>query len=285
MSFVQPNRRFHKTWVFLFTVCFIFTRNNSRCWGQDDVLITAETEIIDTLEAIDVPTDASDVDTEEIHVEDYLESLSLSELDEICQHRGFAVEGSTREDYINAARRCLSLENEMNAILAANPELAAELEKEIERMKAEKERLEAERQHLLDQISDLQQQLAESGINDTSLEALLNHKKDPANMTFDEVFKESVSQLYDRVAQDVRFVGKVLSPVFSPVLRSIFGTLKLAWRYAKTIFAEVVPEETRNRLAQNASKFIPMQEWNSEGGVLHKIVGRAKEFFQTTFNG
>lgn len=128
--------------------------------------------MIDSVEVTDLPIELAEIEIEDIHVEDYLESLSLSELDEICQHRGFAVEGSTREDYINAARRCLSLENEMNAILAANPELAAELEKEIERMKAEKERLEAERHDLLELISDLQEQLAESGVNDSALEAL-----------------------------------------------------------------------------------------------------------------
>lgn len=110
-----------------------------------------------------------------------------------------------------------------------------------------------------------------------------NNKKNPANMTFEEVFKESMAQLYDRVSQDVRFVGKIVSPLLSPILRSMLGAIKLAWRYAKSIFLEVVPEETRNRLEQSVSKFLPTQEWISEGGVFHAIFGRVQHFVRAHF--
>ncbi len=270
----------HKKWAIFLIIGVVFLQMSCMCYGQD---VIDEVERIHDSETADLPTDLVESKNEEIQVEDYLESLSLSELDEICQHRGFTVEGSTREDYVNAARRCLSLENEMNAILAANPELAAELEKEIERMKSEKERLEAERQYLLEQISDLQQQLTEAGMNDSALEALLIQHKDPANMTFEEVFKESISQLYDRVAQDVRFVSKLVSPVLSPIVRSIFGALKFGWRYAKTVFLGVVPEDTRIRLEQNVARLFPVQEWISEGGAIQELLGRAKHFFQAQF--
>ncbi len=270
----------HKKWALFLIVATVFLQMSCMCYGQD---VIEAIEHMDDSETADSPTDLVESTSEEIHVEDYLESLSLSELDEICQHRGFTVEGSTREDYVNAARRCLSLENEMNAILAANPELAAELEKEIERMKAEKERLEAERQDLLEQISDLQQQLTEAGMNDSALEALLIQHKDPANMTFEEVFKESISQLYDRVAQDVRFVSKLVAPVLTPIVRSILGALKFGWRYAKTVFLEVVPEDTRIRLEQTAARFLPVKEWVSEGGAIQQIVSQAKQLLQAHF--
>ncbi|GAX20966.1 hypothetical protein FisN_1Lh370 [Fistulifera solaris] len=278
----QMKRISHKKWAIIFLIIgVVFLQMSCICYAQD--VIEEIEHSHDSQTADDMPADLVESKSEEIQVEDYLESLSLSELDEICQHRGFAVEGSTREDYVNAARRCLSLENEMNAILAANPELAAELEKEIERMKAEKERLEVERQDLLEQISDLQQQLTEAGMNDAALEALLIQHKNPANMTFEEVFKESISQLYDRVTQDVRFVSKLVSPILSPIVRSILGALKFGWRYAKRVLLEVVPEDTRVRLEKNVARFLPIQEWISEGGAIQQILHRAKLLFQAQF--
>lgn len=64
-----------------------------------------------------------------IVVEDYLESLSIEDLKQICMDRGMEIRpdtATTKADYVEGARRCLSLEDEMNAILAANPELVSE---------------------------------------------------------------------------------------------------------------------------------------------------------------
>lgn len=117
-------------------------------------------------------SDEAAADTEEtIYVEDHLGSLSNDELLRIVSERGFDMEPRAdggpfrREDYLEAARRCLTIEGEIDAILNENPELAAELEMEIERMKREKERLIGERDEILREKEKLEEKLVEMGVD------------------------------------------------------------------------------------------------------------------------
>jgi len=71
-----------------------------------------------------------------------LESMTEIELEDICVKRGFQLvndepDDLTKQDYIEAAQRCLAIEQEMNELLAQYPELADELEEEIKRMEKE----------------------------------------------------------------------------------------------------------------------------------------------------
>jgi hypothetical protein len=78
--------------------------------------------------------------------EDYsradLEAMTEVELKDICVKRGFqlvndGLDELTKQDYIEAAQRCLAIEQEMNELLTQYPELADELEEEIKRMEKE----------------------------------------------------------------------------------------------------------------------------------------------------
>jgi len=83
-----------------------------------------------------------------------LHNMTESELEKICTDLGFAlqkdiVDDATGEvivfshgDYVEAARQCLSIEKELEDVLAEHPEILEELEAERTRMMQEKERLE-----------------------------------------------------------------------------------------------------------------------------------------------
>ena len=108
------------------------------------------------------PQQASKIDLDD------LQSMTQEELELICVERGFELiqdnetgEELTHADFVDAARRCLAIEEDMNEILEQNPELAEELLSEIDRMKDEKEQLERERQRMLAQKAELEQQLLE----------------------------------------------------------------------------------------------------------------------------
>ena len=185
-------------------------------------------------------------------MDDYLASLSNEELEKICHDRGFEVAPKAdgpllREDYLLAAQRCLSLEHEMNAILAENPELAAELEVEIERMKQEKERLERERDGMLAEMQMLQEQLEQAGMDLKNYDHLKQDAEgrpplDPASMTAAQVLKESLVQLYKRVQRDMRIVTSILRRVLAPVA----GALRLVWRYTKPVVLELYKKGVNN---------------------------------------
>jgi len=71
-----------------------------------------------------------------------LEAMTEVELENICVQRGFQLVNDesdelTKQDYVEAARRCLTIEQEMNELLEQYPELADELEEEIKRMENE----------------------------------------------------------------------------------------------------------------------------------------------------
>ncbi|GKY95606.1 hypothetical protein MPSEU_000521900 [Mayamaea pseudoterrestris] len=187
-------------------------------------------------------------------VNDYLDRLSDGELRQICAERGFDIvhqddnaSSASRQDLLEGARRCLSLEDEMNAILAKHPELAAELDKEIERMRKQKELLEKEREEFLVHKSLLERQLKDSGVDiggtlaaepsisavDTSATALTTPR--PVPDTLQGVLKESFRELYERVMLDVQFLQRMLHPVTQHVNR----LLQFVWRYARPVMGNV----------------------------------------------
>ena len=96
------------------------------------------------------------------NIEEYLNTLSIEELEEICTSRGFQLQPEdgfskdeyTQEDYIDAALQCLAIEAEIEAAIEENPELLDQLKNEAERMQAEKEELEAELLRLLKEQSE-----------------------------------------------------------------------------------------------------------------------------------
>ncbi|CAB9516207.1 expressed unknown protein [Seminavis robusta] len=97
-----------------------------------------------------------------------LEALTDQELELICLERGFELirDGSegdlTHDDYVEAARRCLAIEEDMNEILEQNPELAEELLSELDRMKDEKELLEQQVAQQEAERDRLEQEVAEA---------------------------------------------------------------------------------------------------------------------------
>jgi len=233
---------------------------------------TTKTASTTTAEDADADEEASETQQQsdedrKVVVDDYLQSLSNEELETICRDRGFEIASPdngqplTREDYVEGARRCLTLENEMNAILAESPELAAELDKEIIRMKLARERLEEERDAILAEKELLERQLRDAGVDIGSRDDAEKQKqfpstrlkKDPADMSFEEVMKESLTQLYERVMLDVKMVVKILEPVLKPLFRS----LKLVWKYARPTFAgawERIRDLIEKQLTGGASK-------------------------------
>eukprot|EP00537_Pseudo-nitzschia_pungens_P000800 CAMPEP_0172375842 /NCGR_PEP_ID=MMETSP1060-20121228/63664_1 /TAXON_ID=37318 /ORGANISM="Pseudo-nitzschia pungens, Strain cf. cingulata" /LENGTH=315 /DNA_ID=CAMNT_0013103129 /DNA_START=122 /DNA_END=1069 /DNA_ORIENTATION=+ len=93
-----------------------------------------------------------------------LEAMTEAELEDICIKRGFQLvneesEELTKQDYIEAAQRCLAIEQEMNELLTQYPELADELEEEIKRMEKEN----AEKQA---QVEELENKISHDTIND-----------------------------------------------------------------------------------------------------------------------
>jgi hypothetical protein len=173
---------------------------------------------------------------------DYLDHLSTAALEKICLDRGFAVARQqndtttvaapplTRQDYLQAARRCLTLEDEINLILAEHPELAAELESEVERMRQQKERLEAERNELQAELRLLQSQLESAGVDIGNISASSFAKMDkttslkdmdPNNMTFEQVMRYTLTELFERVQGDVKFVWSLIRPVVAPLIPTV----------------------------------------------------------------
>eukprot|EP00978_Attheya_sp_CCMP212_P043563 scaffold286601_cov59-Attheya_sp.AAC.3 len=84
-----------------------------------------------------------------------LHELSDGDLENICTSRGFQlvreVDDATgelyvysHEDFIDAARQCLQMEDEMEQLLREHPELIDEVKAEAQRMEAENERLKDE---------------------------------------------------------------------------------------------------------------------------------------------
>jgi hypothetical protein len=182
-----------------------------------------------------------------IVVEDYLTTLSDKELEMLCVERGFDVKvpDDTIDDvarhrhYVEAAQRCLRLDDEINAVIAKNPDLAAELEAEVERMRLEKDRLTKEREEMLAEKALLEQQLLNAGIQVTPNGTINISKNNQTAQsvgkmideteTLSEVLQESFRLLWLRVYQDIQMVQSVASQVLRPLLNS----LKLIWKYSQ----------------------------------------------------
>jgi hypothetical protein len=162
-----------------------------------------------------------------VEIEDYLDAMSDEQLIGLCTERGFGIVNDEAElqhkDYVEAARRCMNMEDEMNAILAENPDLAAELEAEIERMQVAKERLEEERDQMLAEKLILEEQLKNAGVDVLASESNTNTTppQQPQQLSLEEVLRESLTELFQRVAQDARVVGTFLQPVLRPMLGSL----------------------------------------------------------------
>jgi len=88
-----------------------------------------------------------------------LEAMTEIELESICVQRGFQLVNDesdelTKQDYIEAAQRCLAIEQEMNELLAQYPELADELEEEIKKMEKENSEKQAYVEALESEVSN-----------------------------------------------------------------------------------------------------------------------------------
>lgn len=206
---------------------------------EDGSLGTSGNDTISDAKTAEPVADHQETASAQIKVDDHLATLSNEELEVICLDRGFEIESSskdgkpTRQDYLDAARRCLNLEKEMDAILAEHPELAAELDKEVERMRAMKEALEKEREEMMALKAKLEKQLeqatGDNGGSTTALTAKHKAQHNPGDMSFQEVLIYTFTELVERVRADIRFLGKVLEPVLTPLRH--YG--QIAWRHAK----------------------------------------------------
>lgn len=168
-----------------------------------------------------------------VEIEDYLNAMSDEQLRSMCSERGFGIVNDEAElehkDYVEAARRCMSMEDEMNAILAENPDLAAELEAEIERMQKAKERLEEERDQMMAEKAILEEQLKNAGLDIPASKSKTNATPSqlPQQLSLEEVLRESLTELFERVASDARVVGAFLQPILKPIL----GGLKMVAKH------------------------------------------------------
>lgn len=198
---------------------------------------STDSSVLSKDETIDEPTQQQKSETQpEIIVESSLESMSDEELKAICTNRGFeiSIEGEeglsqmTHADYVEAATKCLSLEKEMNAVIAENPELAAELDLEIERMRLEKERLEQEREAILAEKALLEEQLRNAGVDPSSIATVPSSLTSANASSVDEVLRESFVRLFDRVGCDLQLVGGVILFALKPMA----GPIQMLWRYS-----------------------------------------------------
>jgi len=86
--------------------------------------------------------------------ENYLQTLSDRELEQMCNMRGFELVKETdkngnpkqysHDDYIDAATQCLEIETEMEQIISDNPQLLDDIEAEAQKMREENDKLEKE---------------------------------------------------------------------------------------------------------------------------------------------
>lgn len=107
---------------------------------------TADSENEEVNVDVDI-NDENDGDDEPLTSTSDLDNFSESELEDICIQRGFEVVKEdnvnyTHEDYVDAARQCLFMEEEMEKALQEDPEFLKELEDERNRMMEEKQKLE-----------------------------------------------------------------------------------------------------------------------------------------------
>jgi hypothetical protein len=172
-----------------------------------------------------------------------LVGLTNDQLAAVCLDRGFEIRRGdgvalTRDDLLQAASRCVQLEQELNDVLDdLPPELAVELESEIERMKNEKERLEIEQARMLQEKDSLERQLREAGLDvpetsTTSWNAITSSTRGGAVAdtpeTLEDVLRTSFTMLFDRVGRDMNLIGKVVTYV---AIKPGIAALTVLWRY------------------------------------------------------
>eukprot|EP00544_Gedaniella_sp_CCMP2646_P015695 CAMPEP_0202482898 /NCGR_PEP_ID=MMETSP1361-20130828/2264_1 /ASSEMBLY_ACC=CAM_ASM_000849 /TAXON_ID=210615 /ORGANISM="Staurosira complex sp., Strain CCMP2646" /LENGTH=260 /DNA_ID=CAMNT_0049110977 /DNA_START=117 /DNA_END=899 /DNA_ORIENTATION=- len=181
-----------------------------------------------------------------------LYALSDAQLEEICTVRGFELvhddETFTHDDYVEAARQCLAIEEDMHDILQEHPEILEELEQEREYMMHEKERLEQEllkeaekradgRQHYpneteqeqeqeeeeeahevvdLDEEPDFdvvghQEPLSDSRVHEETITASSVQETDSSNEN-SLSFRETVRDFQERIQRDFNAVADIVFP-------------------------------------------------------------------------
>lgn len=215
--------------------------------------------------------------------EDYsqtdLEAMTEVELENICVQRGFKLvnENSdelTKQDYVEAAQRCLSIEQEMNELLTQYPELAEELEEEIKRMESENaekladvERLQSEiaNDSADDSQSDLDaafvprgidrenenepaldddaQSYSTMGLNNTQLEDSIEDTDPATNLERIEPPRKEDLTLTHIAVESFRVLVKNAQDdvrriinLAIPVLQPLFNVGDVAWRQMKDFF-------------------------------------------------
>jgi hypothetical protein len=198
-----------------------------------------------------------------IHVQSNLQSMSDEELIAICTERGYEItienpdnnssRGTvgvtlTHDDYVNAATQCLSLDKVVNQMIADDPDIAADMEHEVERIRHEKEKLQKEQDTILQEISSLEEELRQSGVDPTtivdaapsviaSVASRNQTKKNLTDLTVDEVLYESFVQLFDRVGNDIQFVARIVQHI---IVQPAVTSLSLIWRYASPTLLDTV---------------------------------------------
>ena len=203
--------------------------------------------------------------TTTIHVQSNLQSMTDEELIAICTERGYEITMEdldsnsnnvirmTHDDYVNAATQCLSMDQIVNQMIADDPDSAADIEREVERIRLEKETLQTEQETILQEISTLEEELRQSGIDPTSIQdtaavptilatttttATSASHKNLTDLTVDEVLYESFVQLFDRVGNDMQFVAKMVHLI---IVQPTWTSMSLIWRYVSpTILSGIV---------------------------------------------
>ena len=199
--------------------------------------------------------------TTTIQVQSNLQSMTDEELIAICTERGYEITMEdldsnsnnvirmTHDDYVNAATQCLSMDTIVNQMIADDPDSAADIEREVERIRLEKETLQTEQETILQEISTLEEELRQSGIDPTSIQdtaavptilatTTKTSHKNLTDLTVDEVLYESFVQLFDRVGNDIQVVAKMVHWI---IVQPTWTSMSLIWRYVSpTILSGIV---------------------------------------------
>jgi hypothetical protein len=267
--------------------------DNSSSTSSSNANITSS---IDTNNHDDTTTtNNNSADNSTIHVESNLKSMSNEELIAICTERGYEISVEddddsnndsnasvlTHDDYVNAAMQCLSLDKVVNQMIADDPDIAADMDYEVERIRHEKEKLQQEQESILQEISSLEEELRASGIDPTSIavggnttgttstgnsstittttttspstkvtssvESASFTKINMTDMTVDEVLRESFVQLFDRVGKDIQFVARIVQHM---LVQPTVTSLSLIWRYTSPTLNEAVVRPLRSCCVQ-----------------------------------
>jgi hypothetical protein len=204
----------------------------------------AAADFDDDAAALTTTTTPSTTTSSSIPIRPELVGLTNDQLAAVCLERGFEIRRGdgvalTRDDLLQAASRCVQLEQELNDVLDdLPPELAVELESEIERMKSEKERLELEQARMLQEKDSLERQLREAGLDvpetstTTPWTAITSSTRGGAVAdtpeTLEDVLRTSFTMLFDRVGRDMNLIGKVVTYV---AIKPGIAALMVLWRY------------------------------------------------------